>query len=100
MKVPIQVRLLLKLHELEVHGEADNNAIAFEKVARGLDPSLFKRYLKLKARKGDGVAVLRNGACSGCNIVYPETHEIMRYGNCIHTCEFCGRLLVVNGKAA
>ena len=99
MKIPVQVKLLLKLHKWESNGQSTDNAEAFQEIVRNLDPSLLKRYLKLKERKGKGVAVLKKGTCSACRIVYPETHEMLRYGNFIHTCEFCGRLLVVNGKA-
>jgi predicted nucleic acid-binding Zn-ribbon protein len=100
VKTPFQIELLLKLHELEMHGETMQRDQELENVERRLDPALLRRYLKLKKKKGTGVAVLKNGICSGCNMVYPETHEIMRYRNCVHNCEFCGRLLVVNGKAA
>ena len=99
MKMPVQVKLLLKLHKWESTGQSIDNAEAFQEVAKNLDPSLVKRYLKLKERKGTGIAVLKKGTCSACNMAYPETHEMLRYGNFIHTCEFCGRLLVVNGKA-
>ena len=100
MKTPIQVRLLLKLHKLESNGQGTDNAEAFQKIAKDLDPSLMKRYLRLKERKGTGIAIMEKSACSACRMIYPETHEMLRYGNFIHTCEFCARLLVVNGSAS
>jgi len=99
MKMPIQVRLLLKSHKWESNGQNTNNAEAFQEIVRNLDPSLLKRYLKLKERKGTGIAVLKKDTCSACNMSYPETHEILRYENFIHSCEFCSRFLVVNGNS-
>jgi len=99
MKMPVQVKLLLELHKLDSNGQTTDNAEAIQEMVRNLDPSLVKRYLRLKERKGTGIAILKKGTCSACRMVYPETHEMLRYGNVIHTCEFCGRLLVVNGKA-
>ena len=100
MKMPAQVKLMLKLHKWESNGQSTDNAEAFQKIATNLDPSLLKRYLKLKERKGTGIAVLKKSTCSACKMIYPEIHEVLRYGNFIHTCEFCGRLLVVNGNVA
>lgn len=99
MEMPVQVKLLLELHKLETNGGASCNGKVFRRIEKGLDQSLLKRYLKLKDRKGTGIAVLNEGMCSACRMVYPETHDMLLYRNAIHTCEFCGRLLVVNGKA-
>ena len=99
MKMPVQVKLLLELHKLETHGGASCNGKVFRRIEKGLDPSLLKRYLKLKDRKGTGIAVLEKGTCSACNMAYPETHEVLRYRNFIHTCEFCNRFLMVNGNS-
>lgn len=97
MKTPYQVRLLTKLHALERNGEGADKSAILEEIEKGLDPSLLKRYLKLRQRKGTGVAMLKNRVCTGCNMAYTETHEILRYKNFIHSCEYCGRLLIVNG---
>ncbi len=99
MDTPVQVKLLLQLHKLENDGEGGDNTGAFEEVERNLDSSILKQYHRLKERKGTAVAILRDGVCSACNMIYPETHEILRYKNFIHKCEFCGRFLVVNGNA-
>jgi predicted nucleic acid-binding Zn-ribbon protein len=100
MKMPVQVKLLLKLHKLESNKQSSDTSEAFQEIAKNLDPSLLKRYLRLKERKGTGVAVLEKGMCSACRMVYPETHEMLRYGNFIHTCEFCSRFLLLNGTVA
>ena len=95
-----QVKLLLRLHKLENNGGRVDKNKAFHRLKKGLDPSLLKRYHKLKERKGTGVAVLRNGVCSGCKMIYPESHEMLRYNNIVLDCEYCGRLLVVTDKSA
>jgi predicted nucleic acid-binding Zn-ribbon protein len=94
-----QVRILLKLHKLEKNGNGVGKWKNFESLEKNLDPTLLKRYQKLKERKGTAVAVLENGVCSGCQMVYPESHEMMRYKNFIRICEYCGRLLVVTEKS-
>jgi predicted nucleic acid-binding Zn-ribbon protein len=96
-RIPGQVKLLLKLHKLESNDQSIDNAKELQKVVKNLNPSLMKLYLRLKKRKGKGVAVLESGVCSACRMVYPESHELLRYENCVRTCEFCSRLLVVNG---
>jgi predicted nucleic acid-binding Zn-ribbon protein len=100
MKTPVQVKLLMKLHKLEENGEGANRKAVLKEIEKGLDPSLLKRYLKLRERKGTGVALLKHRTCTGCNMAYTETHEILRYKNFIHSCEYCGRLLIVNAKAS
>lgn len=100
MKTKDQVKLLLKLHELESNGNGTDNTRTFRRIEKNLDPSLLKRYHKLKERKGTGVAVLKDGVCSGCKMVYPESHDVQRYRNFIHNCEYCGRLLVVTDKSS
>ncbi|RJP26287.1 MAG: hypothetical protein C4520_00820 [Candidatus Abyssobacteria bacterium SURF_5] len=100
MKESAQIRLLLKLYELETDGEAIDRAAVLEEIRENLDPSIFRRYLKVKERKGSGVAILRDGMCSGCNMIYPDTHEVFRHDGFIHTCEFCGRFLILDKDAA
>jgi predicted nucleic acid-binding Zn-ribbon protein len=99
-RISDQVKLLLRLHKAETDGNGSHRGRTVEEVFSNLDPSLVKRYLKLKRRKGTGVAILRDGVCSGCNMSYPDTHEMLRYENFVHSCEFCSRLLVVNGSTA
>ena len=98
MKTPVQVKLLKKLHKLERNGEGANKSAILKEIEGGLDPSLLKRYLKLRERKGTGIATLKNRICTECNMAYTESHEILRYENFIHTCEYCGRLLIINSK--
>ena len=90
-----QVKLLLELHDLQAKGQVADNDKACQEIEESLDSSLLNRYRNLKQRKGTAVAVLKNCTCSECMIIYPQTHEILRQKNFIHSCEFCGRILVV-----
>ncbi|MBI4832766.1 MAG: hypothetical protein HY801_14690 [Candidatus Lindowbacteria bacterium] len=100
MKPNDQVKLLLRLYRLERNGDGADKAQALRRLEKRLDSSLLKRYQRLREKKGTGVAVLKNRICSGCKMVYPESHEVLRYRNFIHSCEYCGRLLVVTEKSA
>jgi len=95
-----QVRILLRLHKLEKNGNGVGKLKNSQSLEKNLDPALLKRYQKLKERKGTAVAILENGVCSGCQMMYPESHEMLRYKNFIRTCEYCGRLLVVTEKSS
>ena len=100
MKMPVQVKLLLELNKLETNGNGFDKTNAFQRLAKHLDPSLLKLFHRLRERKGTGTAILKNGVCSACMLVYPESHEMLRYRNTIHFCEYCGRLLVVAENVA
>ena len=95
-----QVSLLLELHELQNNGDCVDKAEACRKIEESLEPALLGRYRKLKERKGAAVAVLKNCTCSECMIIYPKTHEILRAKDLVHSCEFCGRLLLVTPSSA
>lgn len=94
-----QVKLLLELYNLQGDINGTDSAAATGRIEEKLAPSLMSRYLALKKRKGTAVAILRNGACSGCNMIYPDSHAAVRHKDFVHTCEFCGRYLVnVDGE--
>jgi predicted nucleic acid-binding Zn-ribbon protein len=95
-----QIKLLLKLHKLESNGNGTDFDAALKKLEKRLDPSVLRRYRRLRDRKGTGVAVLEDRICSECKMVYPETHEMLKYKNFVHSCEYCGRFLVVTDKSA
>ena len=95
------IKLVLELYKLENNGQSKRKAAeTYRKLEKKLDPALLRRYEKLKERKGTGVAVMKNRVCSGCKMVYPETHEMLKYRNFVHSCEYCGRFLVVTDKSA
>ena len=100
MKTANQVKLLLKLHKLENNGDMEERDRTLKKLEKSLDPSVLRRYRRFKDKTGTGVAVLVDHVCSECKMVYPETHEMLRYKNFVHSCEYCGRLLVITDKSA
>ena len=95
-----QIKLMLELHKLENNGHGADKSKAFQRLQKRLDPALLRRYQKLRERKGTGVAIMKNRVCSGCKMVYPESHEMLKYRNFVHSCEYCGRFLVVTDKSA
>ena len=100
MKERSQVSLLLELHELQNNGDSVDKAETCRRIEESLEPSLLGRYRNLKNRKGTAVAILKNCTCSECMIIYPETHAILRTKDFVHSCEFCGRLLLVTSSPA
>ena len=100
MKIPPQVKLLLELQKLEERDRGTDKCRVPQRIERNLDPSLLKRYKILRRTRDSAIALLKDGECNGCGIIYPETHDIARWENSIHTCELCGRLLVVTEKSA
>ena len=100
MKPGNQFKLLLRLHKLENNGDGSDRAAALQRLEKKLDPSVLRRYRRLKERKGTGVAILQNSICSECKMVYPESHDVLKYRNFVYICEYCGRLLVVTDKSA
>jgi len=90
-----QVELLLELHRLESAANGTYGSEDFLKVEEKLERALLKDYLKVRQRRGGGVALLQKRTCSGCRMVYPEAHPIVQYRELVHKCEYCGRLLVV-----
>ncbi len=96
-----QVKLLLKLHKLELDNDNGiEKTPAFRRLEKQLDPALLRRFEKVRARKGKAIAVMKDSTCSGCKMIYPESHDMLKYRNFIHNCEYCGRLLVVTDKSA
>ncbi|HEY9187256.1 MAG TPA: C4-type zinc ribbon domain-containing protein [Ignavibacteria bacterium] len=52
-------------------------------------------YTKIRNAKKIAVAPIKRNACSGCyNIVPPQKIVELRKYDKIHTCEFCGRILI------
>jgi predicted nucleic acid-binding Zn-ribbon protein len=100
MKTGKHIKLLLKLHKLESDEDGAEQAEAMKRLEKRLDPAVLRRYRRLRERKGTGIAVLQNRVCSECQMVYPESHEMLKYRNFVHSCEYCGRLLVVTDKPA
>jgi hypothetical protein len=95
LDIPEHIQLLLELHHLERADDSVDTKERCQHIEALLDPSLLKRYRAVKKKRRTGIAILKNRTCDGCRMVFPDSHEVFRYGTFVHTCEFCGRLLVV-----
>ncbi len=100
MRIPTQVKLMMKLHDVETGGSEMDIEENLRRMGKRIDPSLLTFYRKFRKRKKKGVAILQDGICSECRMIYPETHDMLRHGNCLRICEFCGRIIVVTEGAA
>ncbi len=100
MKTANQFKLLLRLHKLENNGDVPDRDKVLERIEKKLDPSVLRRYRRFKEKTGSGVAILVDMICSECKMVYPESHEMLRYKNIVNSCEYCGRLLIITDKSA
>jgi uncharacterized protein len=66
-----------------------------ERIVSQIEPQLLKRYEQIrKARKGVGVALLKDGACLGCQMKLRPQHlvEILRFES-VEQCPTCQRIL-------
>lgn len=93
-----QIEILLDLHRMESANGGIYTGDNLQKAEERLDPSLLNCYRRIKQRRGSGVAILKDRTCSGCRMVYPEAHSIVRCKDLIHKCEYCGRLLVASNN--
>ncbi len=93
-----QVKILLKLHDLETDDNGIGSDEVFQEVTKDIDPSFLRNYRKIRAKKGTGIAILKDCMCSECRMIYPDTHEMLRRDNCVAICEFCGRFLIIPEK--
>ena len=100
----------LKLKELELRSkvsalrtaqarfreDADRAKTGREQLAQRVSPKVLKRYETLRVRlRGLAVAVVRDGACSGCNMqIRPQQVVELLRATSWQTCPNCHRLLV------
>ncbi|OQX56713.1 MAG: hypothetical protein B5M53_00115 [Candidatus Cloacimonas sp. 4484_209] len=76
--------------------EIEEKKIEREQVAKELEPSLLKRYERIKNSR-DGVAVvpIYGENCGGCfSKIPPQVINEVKKGDKILTCQSCGRILV------
>ena len=66
-----------------------------EKTVARINKRDLQIYTKIRNAKKIAVAPIKRNACSGCyNIVPPQKIVELRKYDKIHTCEFCGRILI------
>jgi len=68
-----------------------------EALVAEIEPGLLSQYEQLRARfDGIGVAALRGGTCSVCNVAVPRAqHAVIGRGTMVVRCDSCRRILVV-----
>lgn len=64
-------------------------------LASSIDPDLLNEFERIfKSKKGDAIAELVNGVCTGCHMkVTPATAAAVRASKSIAHCDQCGRML-------
>lgn len=87
---------VLRRKQAELRQDVEKASRGRDEVSAKLKPGLVKRYEKLrKARQGIGVALVRDGACMGCNMrIRPQQLVEILHFNTMETCPACQRILV------
>lgn len=64
-----------------------------------IPPRILKRYDMIRAKRlGQGLAIVFNGSCSGCNMrLPPQLYNVLQRGDTIEQCPSCQRLLLWEG---
>lgn len=86
----------LRRKQAELRQDVEKASRGRTEISAKLKPGLVKRYEKLrKARQGIGVALVRDGACMGCNMrIRPQQLVEILHFNTLETCPACQRILV------
>lgn len=86
------------LNDLNKQFESEENELLTKRknITEKIDPENLSLYERInKSYRGEGVAVVRKGNCSGCFNSLPPQREIeIRMARRIFTCESCGRILI------
>ncbi|MGB9697493.1 MAG: zinc ribbon domain-containing protein [Ignavibacteria bacterium] len=86
------------LNDLNKQFESEENELLSRRknIAQKIDPENLSLYERINSSyRGEGVAVVRKGNCSGCFNSLPPQREIeIRMAKRIFTCESCGRILI------
>jgi len=66
-----------------------------KEIASSIDPDLLEEFERIfSSKKGDAIAELENGVCTGCHMkVTPATGAAVRAAKEIAHCDQCGRML-------
>jgi predicted nucleic acid-binding Zn-ribbon protein len=87
-----------KLNDLNKQFEAEENELLSRRkdLTQKIDPENLSLYERINSSyRGEAVAVVRKGNCSGCFNSLPPQREIeIRMAKRIFTCESCGRILI------
>jgi hypothetical protein len=91
------IELLWKLQQLEMGPNAGKASLEPEikKLREQVPPPIMGHYDRLRVRGKAGVAMVRNGVCSGCHmrLAVGVNADLLR-GEDILLCDSCGRYLI------
>lgn len=66
-----------------------------EKIAKKIDQRYLSQYERIrKAKSGQAVATVNRNSCTGCYSMLPPQRIVEIREGGIHSCEYCGRMLV------
>lgn len=86
------------LNDLNKQFESEENELLAKRkdIIKKIDSDNLSLYERInKSYRGEGVAVVRKGNCSGCfNSIPPQREIEIRMAKQIFTCESCGRILI------
>jgi predicted nucleic acid-binding Zn-ribbon protein len=86
------------LNDLNKQFESEENELLTRRkdIVKKIDPENLSLYERINGSfRGEAVAVVRKGNCSGCFNSLPPQREIeIRMARRIFTCESCGRILI------
>ena len=86
----------LRRKQAELRQDVEKASRGRSEVGAKLKPQLVKRYERLrKARQGIAVALVKDGACMGCNMrIRPQQLVEILHFNTMESCPACQRILV------
>ena len=65
-----------------------------KEITPGLDTEIVYKFQRIIQRNREGIVAVRNGVCSGCNMILPaQFANIVREGENINFCPYCSRIL-------
>jgi len=85
-----------------IQRDIDAGTARHEEIAQELPANLIKRYNSLREqRRGQAIAIARDGSCLGCNMNLPPQlyNSLYRYDELI-SCPHCQRILILKLKQA
>jgi predicted nucleic acid-binding Zn-ribbon protein len=92
------IERLLELQELELGPKAESPEIRplAEALRKGIPEPILGHYDRLRSRGKKGVALVRHGVCSGCQMrLASGIHAALQRDDDIATCDTCARYLLL-----
>jgi hypothetical protein len=86
----------------KVQQDVDTDIVRRDAITKELPASLLKRYNSLREqRRGQALAIARDGFCQGCNMhLPPQLYNNLFKGDDLLTCPHCQRVLVLKQQPA